>query len=145
MTEQKRRSMKNLLIKKGFQGRILMLVIMGGFVCTCFNGILYYTYVTESYDFIFQYYDAPQVFMDETYKDLLNFGLLLMLLSFLITTVIALYALIITHRAAGACYRLELIIQEIKSGNTDARVHLRKRDEFQELAVAFNEMMDELK
>lgn len=146
MSERKRRSMKNLLIMKGFQGRLLLLVILVGFLCTCVNGSLYYFYVSDSYDLIFKYTSSsiPQIVMEDRYRDLLSFGLYLMLASFLMTLVIAFWTLIITHRSAGACYRMQLIIDEIKSGNVDARVNLRKKDEFKELAAAFNEMMDEL-
>jgi methyl-accepting chemotaxis protein len=36
------------------------------------------------------------------------------------------------------------VIDEIKSGNHNARVHLRAKDEFQDVAESFNQMMDKL-
>ncbi len=144
MGGQKQRSMRNLLINKSAQGPVILIVLLCGFVCSAFNGVLYYIYVKESYDVIFVDTTFPQFLVQARYDDLLNFGLVLVVLSLTITVVTALFALAISHRAAGACYRLQAVIEEIKAGNMDARVHLRQKDEFQELAQSFNEMMDGL-
>lgn len=60
------------------------------------------------------------------------------------TVVVAIWALFVTHRAAGSVYRIKKVIDEIKSGNIDQRVRLREKDEFQDLAKSFNEMMDQI-
>jgi nitrogen fixation/metabolism regulation signal transduction histidine kinase len=57
---------------------------------------------------------------------------------------IAIWALFITHRAAGSVYHIKRVVEAIRSGNLSERVHLREKDEFQDLAQSFNQMMDEL-
>ncbi len=115
-----------------------------GFVCTAVNAYLYYSYVVDSYEFIFRYSSLPQEFIDQRYRDLLNFGLSLCLVTLLIILMIAVWALFVTHRAAGAVYHMARVIEAIRSGNTKERIHLREKDEFQDVANAFNQMMDEL-
>jgi HAMP domain-containing protein len=66
------------------------------------------------------------------------------LVNLLIIVAIAAAALFVTHRAAGSVYHMKRVIDEIKSGNTRERVHLREKDEFQDLARSFNAMMDEV-
>jgi nitrogen fixation/metabolism regulation signal transduction histidine kinase len=144
MDSKKRRSKRNLWIIPNFQGRIVSLILILGFVCAAANGYLYYAYVDDSYDFILKYSSLPQELIDERHRDLLVFGVSLGLATLLMTLAIVALALVITHRAAGSIYHIKGVIEKIRSGNVKERVHLRKTDEFQDLAKSFNQMMDEL-
>ena len=64
--------------------------------------------------------------------------------SFMIILVLAVRALIVTHRAAGAIYHIRRLVEAVKSGNTGERIHLRETDEFRDLAQSGNEMLDVL-
>jgi len=141
---KKQRSKKNLLIRPGFQGRIILFVVLAGLLSTLVDGYLYHSYVVGSYDFILANSKLPQELIDSRYHDLYVFGLALGGITLLITLVIAVWALFVTHRAAGAVYHVKRVIEAIRSGNATARVHLREKDEFQDLAISFNGMMDEL-
>ena len=138
------RSKKNLWLNPSFQGRMMGLIILVGFVCAVFNGYLYYDYVDDSYKFILKYSSLSQELIDQRHRDLLVFGMALGGASLLITFVIAAWALVITHRAAGAVYHVRKVIEEVRAGNPAARVHLRQKDEFKELADSLNRMLDEL-
>jgi nitrogen fixation/metabolism regulation signal transduction histidine kinase len=145
MTKRKnQRSLRNILIIPGFQGKIAFFILFAGLVCTALNAYLYYSYVVDSYEFIFRYSSLPQEFIDERYRDLFNFGVSLCLVTLLIILMIATWALFMTHRAAGAVYHMARAIEAIRSGNTKERIHLREKDEFQNVAKSFNQMMDEL-
>ncbi len=139
-----KRSNKSLLLYRGFQGRIVSFILLAGFLCIGVTGYLCYAYVVDSYDFILRRSSLPQELIDERYGDLFTFLLSMSLVNLLIIAVIAIWALFITHRAAGSVYHMKRVIGEIKSGHAAARVHLREKDEFQDLASSFNEMMDEL-
>ena len=140
----KQRRLRNLLIIPGFQGRIAFFIFLAGFICAALNAYLYYNYVVESYDFILRHSSLPQTLIDDRYRDLFKFGLVLGVATLLIIVIIAIWALFTTHRAAGAIYHIKRVIEEVGSGNTQARVRLRAKDEFQDVAEAFNRMMDEL-
>jgi nitrogen fixation/metabolism regulation signal transduction histidine kinase len=141
---KKQRKLKNYLILPGFQGRILLFIVLAGFVCAGLNAYLYYNYVVDSYDFILKYSSLPQQLVDDRYRDLRNFGLALGLATLVIMLIIATWAMVLTHRAAGAVYHMKRVMDEIRSGNLTQRVHLRPKDEFQDIAQSFNRMMDEL-
>ena len=140
----KKRSKKRLLIMPGYQARMVFFVVLAGFLCAVFNGYLYYKYVSGSYDFILKQSNLPQELIAQRYDDLLFVGLGLAAATLLITLVVAVWALVITHRTAGAVYHISRVVDEVRRGNVTARVHLRKKDEFQSLASAFNQMLDEL-
>lgn len=145
MTDPKQqRRKRSLLIDTGFQGRLVLLIFIAGFACIAINSYLYYAYVAGSYDFILKHSSLSKELVDERYRELFQLWASFGLLSFLVLLVIAIYGLIVTHRAAGAIYHINRVIDEIKSGNTNERIHLRKKDEFQDLAKSFNEMMDKL-
>lgn len=128
----------------GYQARLVFFVVLAGFICAVFNGYLYYAYVTGSYDFILKNSNLPQELIAQRYDDLIFVGLGLGAATLLITFIIAFWALAITHRAAGAVYHISRVVDEVRRGNTTARVHLREKDEFKGLASAFNQMLDEL-
>lgn len=144
MDAKNQRSKKNLYIDPGFQGRMMFCIIFVGFLGAAVNGYLYYTYVDDSYNFILKFSSLSQELINERHRDLLIFGVLLGLTNLLITLVIAAWALVITHRAAGSAYHIKRVIEAIRAGNIQERVHLRKKDEYQDLAESFNQMMDEL-
>lgn len=144
MGSRSQRSKKRLFINPSFQGGVIFIIILVGFICAVFNGYLYYAYVDGSYDLILRYSSLPQELIDERHRDLFVFGISLGLATLLITLIIGAWALVITHRAAGSVYHIKRVIEEIRAGNVKERVHLRKKDEFQDLAKSFNQMMDEL-
>lgn len=142
--QKKQRTKKNILIMPGFQGRMILLVVFVGLTCTAINGYLYYSYVVDSYDFILRHTALSQEIKNQRYDDLFVFGVSLAIATLVATLIIAVWALTVTHRAAGSVYHMKRVIDEIRSGNVGARVRLREKDEFQDLARSFNEMMDDL-
>ena len=145
MADQKNQGRsRNVLIMPDFQGRMILFVLLTGFVCMALNGYLYYQYVVDSYDFILNYSSLPEDLKEQRYADLLVFGTSLSVATLVATFAVAIWALFATHRAAGSVYHLKRVIDEIRAGNADARVRLREKDEFQDVARAFNELMDQL-
>jgi HAMP domain-containing protein len=141
----KQRKLRNLLMNKGIQVPLVLIVILAGFLSSLSNSILFYRYVRGNYNLFFDSYPAAsQDFIDLMNSDLLNFGWSLIGVSTLITILLAAYALIITHRTAGAGHRMQAVMEEIKSGKTDSRIHLRQNDDLQYLAQSFNELMDQI-
>jgi HAMP domain-containing protein len=140
----KQRRLKNVLIFSGAQGKVALAIVLAGFVCAALNAYLYYNYVVDSYDFILKHSTLTQQLIDDRYRDLRNFGLALGLVTLAIMLMIAAWALVMTHRTAGAVYHMQRVMDEIRAGNVGRRVHLREKDHFQDVARSFNAMMDEL-
>ncbi len=138
------RKAKNLLLDWGFQGGILLLIVVSGMLCIATTAYLSHAYVADSYAFILKHSSLPQELVSARYTDLYKFLLSLSLLNGVIVLVVAGWALLLTHRAAGSIFHMKRVIADIRAGNPAARISLREKDEFQDLARAFNEMMDEL-
>jgi nitrogen fixation/metabolism regulation signal transduction histidine kinase len=143
MSEKKQRTLKNILISPRYQGRMAALVFFAGLACAALNAYLYYSYVVDSYDFIFRYSSMPRDVIDARYRDLYTFGAALGVITVLLLLLVVSWVLIMTHRAAGAVYHMKKVVDEIRAGNHEARVHLRERDEFQDFAESLNKMLDE--
>jgi PAS domain S-box-containing protein len=76
--------------------------------------------------------DLRQIFVDR------------MLLAFSMGAVLALMTALITWAAVRPLFRLKKTVQEILSGNLDARAQITTFDEIEDLAGAFNEMVSRL-
>lgn len=79
-------------------------------------------------------------------KSTADFILPLLILSSLVAIVVAgsitiIITLFISHRIAGPLYRLENDIAEINRGNLGVEIHVRQKDEFQNLAKSLNQML----
>lgn len=140
----RRRFLRNILVAPGLQVKITFFIVLAGIICTALNSYLYYTYVVDSYDFILRYSTMPQELVYERYRDLYQFGLALFFITLALILIIAVWALALAHRTAGSVYRIKRVIGEIKAGNIKERIHLRDKDEFQDVAELFNQMMDDL-
>jgi nitrogen fixation/metabolism regulation signal transduction histidine kinase len=53
--------------------------------------------------------------------------------------------LYISHKIAGPLFRFETLCRQIGEGNLDGVTHVRENDQLQELAVAFTEMVEQLR
>jgi len=142
--QKQRRRIRNLLVMPLFQGRIVLLVVFAGLACTAVVGYLYYSYIVDTYNLILRHSTLPLDLEDQRYGDLIRFGVSLGLATLLANGAIAIWGLVATHRSAGAIYHLQMVIWEIKRGDLNARIQLRKSDDFQDLANSFNVMMDQL-
>lgn len=54
----------------------------------------------------------------------------------------AIHALKVSHKIAGAMYRMRTVLQAYRAGDGDARIRLRKNDLQQELATEINATLD---
>ncbi|HET9483025.1 MAG TPA: HAMP domain-containing protein [Xanthomonadales bacterium] len=139
-----KRSHKTVFNLTGFRGRLIALIVTAGFACIAFVQMLFYGYVLDSYDFILRHSTLPAEIVADRYEELWGIAFALGGIILLVVLVVAVWSLYITQRVAGPAYHLHRVIEQIRAGKLDERVHLRKRDEFHELARSFNALMDEL-
>lgn len=139
-----KRSAKTVFNLHGLRGRLVALIVIAGFACVAIVSMLFYAYVLESYDFILRNSTLPEEIIADRYRELWGIAMAMGGLILLLVLVVAVFTLYITHRITGPAYHLQRVIEEIRAGKLDERVHLRKRDEFHSLARSFNALMDEL-
>ncbi|MBI4335638.1 MAG: methyl-accepting chemotaxis protein [Candidatus Omnitrophica bacterium] len=63
----------------------------------------------------------------------------------LVTPLVALVSILLSHRIAGPVYRIEQFLKSVAQGDLSMKLRLRKGDELRDLADAINEMTSDLK
>jgi methyl-accepting chemotaxis protein len=72
-------------------------------------------------------------------------GLIALVVSGLVTVAAAVRLLLFSHKIAGPLYRLETTAKQVEAGDLSLRVRLRSQDELQDVAVAMDHMVSELR
>ncbi len=134
---------KKYLIDKKFQVRLILnfvlLVVLGNII----SGLLLY-YLTSS-ELESSFFKAHVSIGDAwvMMKPLIITTQFYVLLMITIATVfLVLYS---SHRIAGPLYRLQTAVNEVKNGNLEPTLTIRKKDELQQLVISFQQMVDNFK
>jgi methyl-accepting chemotaxis protein len=140
MAEMERLSFKRRkkLINRRFQFRSIatwLTVVLAGFL-VCAAGLALSSWIS---------YARGDALAQETVIRRLEILLPPLLANDLLIMLIAIVAgIFTTHRVAGPIYRMESDIDRVLSGETHARVRLRRGDAFPELAEKVNELIERL-
>ncbi len=62
----------------------------------------------------------------------------------LITPMVAILAVLLSHRIAGPLYRIKKTLEEVAAGNYGLRIRLRRTDELQDVAESMNKVIEKL-
>ena len=133
---------RNYFINKGFQTEFILkfcvLVVVG---CVVFGGILY---VFSSRTLTTSFENSRLVV--KSTADYLLPGLLfgVLIVGLVMAIAAAIVVLLMTHRVAGPMYRFEKYAQKVGSGELIPDLRIRKKDQFQNLVSAFNNMSQNL-
>ncbi|MBC7540636.1 MAG: methyl-accepting chemotaxis protein [Bacteriovorax sp.] len=138
------RKFKNYLILPQFQLKfVFTLVATNIFIAMAILSSIYFFFINSSTLFgVFQYMksDTSINFRNE----LSHFLIILGCLSVLFIILISIVALIISHRTAGPIYQFKITYDKISKGNFEERLHFRPNDDFQDVALSFIQMMDQV-
>ncbi len=133
---------RRFFIKKDLQSRFILcfclLILLGNILATALVLVFLKGNLTS------MFHNSSLVITDTAY-----FFLPAVLYTNLITIVIIslsviVITLLVSHKIAGPLFRLETDITVIAKGDLTHTVHLRKGDQFRELAVDINQMTDRL-
>lgn len=78
----------------------------------------------------------------------INGFLLLGLLAFVIVVIsliLCVYSILHTHRMVGSSYRIKLVLQALRKGDTSQKANLRDGDYFLDVADELNRLIDDVK
>jgi methyl-accepting chemotaxis protein len=130
---------KKLFIKKDFQIRMILIILLITIIFANINGIIIYSFFTRTLgveailnwmkisdpvDIIFQV-----IFVTESIGILIIFFI----------------AIFVSHRLAGPIYKIGLTLDKISKGNLNEPMKLRKNDEFREIEIEINNAVEGLK
>jgi hypothetical protein len=137
-----KRNLKNLLINPDYQLRYVFWLTSSGFALVLLNALIAYSYINENYVTLVDLSPMTDEAKVQLYTELRHLIYALTGLSFVFMFVMIILGIFLSHRTAGPLYHFKRVFQEIKAGNLNHRIHLRPKDEFQDVAKDFNEMMD---
>ena len=134
---------RSVFIKKAFQGRfiasVLLMIILFGL---CSAGLIYWLISGD----LQSQSQSAHINIANAWERL---GLSILIGNIVAAVVAGLSAIIvvlyISHKIAGPLYRFETLCRQIGEGNLDGVTHVRENDQLQELAVAFTEMVEQLR
>ncbi len=133
---------KHLFINKNFQTRFILKFILILFFSGAISiGLtLFYTRDTLTSSFI-----NSKLMIQNTSTAILPQVLYTTLITtVLIGLIVILVTLLISHKIAGPMFRFKKDIDNISQGDLKARISIREGDQFQELAISLNKMIESL-
>ena len=131
---------KKYLIDKKFQVKLILYFVLLVILGNILSGLLLY-YLTSS-ELESSFFKAHVSIGNAwgTMKPLIVTTQFYVLLVMTIATVfLVLYC---SHRIAGPLYRLQKAANEVKNGNLEQTLTIRKKDELQQLIISFQQMVD---
>ncbi len=133
---------RRIYINKDFQTRfviILLSVVVFGSVISI-GLTLFNTQGTLTSSFI----DSKLVIQNTPLAILPSVIYTTLVTTFLVGVLVTIVTLLISHKIAGPMYRFEKDIERIAGGDLKNRIRIRKGDQFQELVITLNKMIDQL-
>lgn len=148
MTEDKRipdqRKVRNYLINPRVQFRYILWTTMTGILLVIMNAAFFWFHMSENYQILVDLSPMTDAAKEQLYRELYHAIFELGAGSIVFLIIVSLVGIIFTHRTIGPLYHFNKIFGLIRKGDTSARIHLRQRDDFREIAENFNGMMDDL-
>ena len=138
------RRLINFLIQPGLQFRYVFWALFTGVWMIAGYSMLMYLYMHDSFRDLLSAnavnYDIQELVFVELKDMIIRMGGL----SVVFLTLVCGFGILLSHGVAGPLFRFKKIFREIRDGNLDARIVLRPKDELQDVAAIFNEMMDKI-
>lgn len=143
MTATKPAARGTVFIKKAFQGRFILSVLMTLVLSGLLSALLVYLLIGSDLQSQSQAAHASIETLWSRLGSIIIIGNLAAALVAGVTAVIV--VLYISHRIAGPLYRFETLCHQIGDGNLDAIVSLRDKDQLKDLAESFANMVEKLR
>ncbi len=138
------RKLTNLLINPKYQLRYIAWISLTGILLVGVYMAVFYRFTQENYSILVDLSPMDDATKAQLYHELYTIIFTLGALGLCFIFLVAVLGLFISHKTAGPMFKFRKIFKEISNGNRAARIILRPGDDFQDVATAFNEMMDQL-
>jgi len=127
---------RQLFIKKDFQLKIILIILLTVIIFANISGIIIYSFFTRSL--------GTQAILDYVgARDPSEIILQVILITEAIGIIVVFFiTLFISHNLAGPIYKIEKTLSQVAEGDLSETINLRKGDEFQELAIELNSAIE---
>jgi nitrogen fixation/metabolism regulation signal transduction histidine kinase len=132
------------LVNRPFQLKYaILLSLLGGLVAVLFASHIFYFLNDNIQVFIPNFNENPEI-SQIIFAEQRKIAIYIAALILLVVSVLFFMGIMITHKIVGPAMVLKKKMQDIADGNYEARIVLRKGDEFKDLADTFNTMAETL-
>jgi methyl-accepting chemotaxis protein len=138
------RKLRNFLINPRYQAKYIFWISLTGLTLVIGNASVFYYYISQNYKILVDMSPMEDDVKVQLHRELARIVLLLGSFSLVFVFVVSVIGLLYSHRTAGPLYHFKRVFKAIREGKLDARVHLRPKDDFREVADEFNLMVDSL-
>lgn len=138
------RSLKNFLINPAYQGKYIFWMTATGLMLIVMNAAVFYWFTRENYMVLVDLSPMNDEAKVQLYQELNQILIILGALSGTFLFLVSLMGLVMSHRTAGPMVQFKRVFADIREGKYSSRIRLRPKDDFMDVAAAFNEMMDRL-
>lgn len=129
---------KNYFIKQEFQFKFIIkfcLILIAGIIIS--TGLVF----LFSQETLTSSFDNSRLVVENTGYAIMPVLIITNLITLgIITLAVIIVTLFVSHKIAGPMFRFEQDIKKIAKGNLLVRINLRQKDQFSEMADAFNDM-----
>ena len=143
-----KRKWKNILLAPSFQFRFGFKMAIAAIIAGSANILLFYHYMHENYEIFIDSLLEAGMLSSQVVSLLYQEFYYVFKIMILITLGFAIFCIILgvisSHRIIGPSVAFHRVFQQIREGNREARIKLRPKDEFQDIAEDFNKMMDQI-
>ena len=142
--QKHRRNIKNYFINPRFQLKYVFWMVSTGAALALSYSLLFYNFASDSYQLIVELSKVSKETQVAMHNQLARVILIQGIITFIFLCCIAAIGVLFSHRAAGPLYKLKTAFERVKKGEGQLRIYFRKYDEFQEVALEFNKMLDQI-
>ena len=139
---KKNRKLSNYLVNPRYQLKYIFWLGLTGVSLVALYSVLFYSYMRENYDILVELSPMDDASKQQLYRELNHVILLLGGISLVFLALVAIGGVALSHRTAGPLYHFKRVFNDLKAGKLESRVRLRPKDDFQDVASAFNEMIE---
>jgi methyl-accepting chemotaxis protein len=143
ISKMSKRKVKNILINKKFQIKYMLWMIIPSVIVAFSYASLFYYFISENYLVLV---DLNPLMSEDVqailYQELNQLIILIIFISLFFTLTVAFISFYSSSKTAGPLYRFKSEFETISKGKLNTRIKLRPSDDFQDVALAFNKMMD---
>ncbi len=142
LRERQKNKRRNYFIKRDFQLKFIIKFCLILFVGIILSTLLVFVFSQET---LTSSFDNSRLMIQNTGYAIMPTLLITNLITLGIITLAAIgVTLFVSHKIAGPMFRFEQDMKKISNGDLLVRINLRQKDQFSEMAKAFNEMASNL-
>ena len=138
------RKLQNYWINPEFQKKYVFWIFLVGVVLAVSNSGVFYFFTRENYALLVDLSPMTDDVKLQLYSELKQIIAFLFIGNTVFLGLVTLLGVVFSHRAAGPMFNLVRTCQKIRDGQSAVRVNFRPGDDFPEVAVAVNEMLESI-